>query len=46
MNKRFLWICIVLMALVLVVGCEDSPNDDSSGQEDREDRILQRSMLR
>ena len=31
MNKRFLWICVVLMALVLVVGCEDSPNDDSSG---------------
>lgn len=31
MNKRFHWICIVLMALVLVVGCEDSPNDESGG---------------
>ncbi|MEA4859131.1 MAG: hypothetical protein VB127_01495 [Sphaerochaeta sp.] len=31
MNKRFLWICIVLMALVLVVGCEDSPTDGSGG---------------
>ena len=31
MNKRFLWICIVLMALVLVIGCDDSPNNSSGG---------------
>ena len=31
MNKRFLWICIVLMALVLVIGCDDSPTDGSGG---------------
>ncbi len=30
MNKRFLWICVVLMALVLAVGCEDSPNSAST----------------
>ncbi len=48
MNKRFLWICIVLMALVLVIGCDDSPTDGSGGSQqlsEEQGTLLSESMM-
>jgi hypothetical protein len=44
MNKRFLWICIVLMALVLVVGCEEGSTTSQQLSEEQES-LLSESMV-